>query len=745
MKINQYLQYAIIAGLFLTLFVPFIIATHSFFPFITGKNFAFRFLTEFVFGLWLILALRDPAFRPKFSWLGAGIFVFLVIIGIADLLSANPFKSFWSNFERMEGYITLLHLFAYFLVASSVLNTEKKWTWFFQTSVGASVIMAIYGMLQLAGKIVINQGGVRLDGTLGNATYLAAFMLINFFITLFLLVRSRRVVAWRWIYGATMLLQLFILYHTATRGAILGWLGGLFIVALLLSLLSHHAVHRRVGIIVITAVLAVVVLGSLLKDTSFVTSRPSLVRLTSITFGEAGSRFMVWKMALHGFADSPKTVLVGWGQESFNYVFNKYYDPNMYAQEQWFDRTHNVIFDWLIAGGILGLLAYLSILVFALYYTWKQAELDFSFKHWFSRWLKLSKGHEIPHLLEKSVLTGLLAAYLFQNLFVFDNITSYILFFAVLAYLHSISGWSIRKFERAPASLSLQNRIITPLIIVLVVFVAYACNVPALRASTTLINALQSQPEGPSKNLQYFQKTLGLHTFGDPEIREQLTQSALQIIYTQSVDLTLKQQYYDLARSELLKQIEKTPDDARYQLFLGSFLNRSHNYDEAIKYLTRALELSPTKQTIMFELGSAYLNKGDAASALKIMKQAYDLAPDFNEARIIYAVALIYAKDFDTAQKVMEPLAGTTQEYDSRLVSAYSAAGKTSIAIHLLETQVNHDPLDPQARFALAGAYLNSGARQKAIAILQTVVKDFPGQKDQANYYIQEIQAGRNP
>ena len=77
-------------------------------------------------------------------------------------------------------------------------------------SVGVSAIVGIYGVFQLAGKIPINQGGVRLDGTLGNATYLAAFMLINFFLALFLLVRSRKWSVWAWIYGVVMALQLFI-------------------------------------------------------------------------------------------------------------------------------------------------------------------------------------------------------------------------------------------------------------------------------------------------------------------------------------------------------------------------------------------------------------------------------------------------------------------------------------------------------------------------------------------------------
>ena len=77
MKINGFLKWFIIVGLALVILIPIIpgvaVATSMFFPFITGKNFAFRIFTELIFGAWLILAVRNSAYRPKFSWLGAAV------------------------------------------------------------------------------------------------------------------------------------------------------------------------------------------------------------------------------------------------------------------------------------------------------------------------------------------------------------------------------------------------------------------------------------------------------------------------------------------------------------------------------------------------------------------------------------------------------------------------------------------------------------------------------------------------
>ena len=70
-----------------------------------------------------------------------------------------------------------------------------------------------------------------------------------------------------------------------------------------------------------------------------------------ITEQTTKSRFQIWGMAIEGFKENP---LLGWGQDNFNLVFNKYYDSRLYDQEPFFDRAHNVFLDWLIAGGIVG-------------------------------------------------------------------------------------------------------------------------------------------------------------------------------------------------------------------------------------------------------------------------------------------------------------------------------------------------------------------------------------------------------
>jgi len=349
----------VLGGVFLIPFLPFIVSSSMFFPFITGKNFTFRIIVELIFAAWLILALKDIAYRPRFTVIAAATAIFLVIIAIADLMSPNVVKSFWSNFERMEGWVTLAHLFAYFLVASTVLNTEKVWNWLFNTSLGVSAVLGIYGLFQLAGKITINQGGTRVDTTLGNATYLAIYMFFHIFLTAIMLVRWRGAVFVKYIYSALFALQIYILYNTATRGAILGLIGGALLTTILIVVLEkERRVLRKVSVGVLAGILLLIVGFWAVKDAQFVRNSDVLSRITSISLEEeSNARFIIWNMAWQGIKERP---ILGWGQESFNYVFNKYYDPRLYLQEPWFDRVHNIVLDWMIAGGFLGFLAYLA-------------------------------------------------------------------------------------------------------------------------------------------------------------------------------------------------------------------------------------------------------------------------------------------------------------------------------------------------------------------------------------------------
>ena len=186
MKLDKILRWIVIGGIFALPFVPLIVSTSLFFPYITGKNFMFRFIVEIIAGVWLALALVDARYRPKRGWILGAFALFILVIAIADALGANPFKSFWSNYERMDGWVTIAHLFVYLTIASVVMNTEKLWRALFMFTLWVSTFLSGLGLLQILGMVNLGSGGTglsaRIDATFGNPIYLAVYMLFCVFL-----------------------------------------------------------------------------------------------------------------------------------------------------------------------------------------------------------------------------------------------------------------------------------------------------------------------------------------------------------------------------------------------------------------------------------------------------------------------------------------------------------------------------------------------------------------------------------
>jgi hypothetical protein len=154
------------------------------YPFVTGRNVAFRILVEVLAVAYVLLGVRDRRYRPRASRLFIIVAAFTAWIDLAVLLSADPARSFWSTLERMGGYVALLHLFAYFIILSSVLDRVAAWYRMFMGSIIASAMVATYALLEF---IITHQFYGRVSVTFGNPMYLALYMLFNFFFSIALL------------------------------------------------------------------------------------------------------------------------------------------------------------------------------------------------------------------------------------------------------------------------------------------------------------------------------------------------------------------------------------------------------------------------------------------------------------------------------------------------------------------------------------------------------------------------------
>jgi len=725
MNLEKVLRYTVLAGVFLLPFIVLYVSKSLFFPFITGKNFAFRIIVEIVAGGYLALALTNPAYRPKRTWLLYAFAVFIAIIGIADLLGTYPHKSIWSNYERMEGWVTLAHLFVYFIVMQAMLNTERLWKNWWHTSLAISALVSLYGLFQLGGLITINQGGVRLDATFGNATYLGVYMMFHIFIAALYLARAwvaepQKRAVYAWMYGGLIALNSFILFFTATRGAMLGLLGGGVLATLILIALAPRSrVAWRAGAIICG--LAVLAGGFwLARDQAWVQKIEPLQRLAQI--GDEGlpdARQMNWGMAWQGVKERP---LLGWGQENYAPVFDKYYDPGMYAQEPWFDRVHNIIFDWLIAGGFLGLLAYLSLHALALLYVWRRGAFE-------------------PY--ERAILTGLLAGYFFYLLFTFDNITSYLFFIALLAFItvRAHAAEPVATKEWLPRS-ALPYTAAAGLVLAWVAL--WFVNADGIAQNRALIQGISSHPEGAQKNLEFLSKAATYDSIGNQEVAEQFIQASMSVVVAQGIPDDFKQSFFDKGFSTMRALTEEAPYNARFPLFMGLALDQAGAHDEAKKYLDTARIDSPKKQAILFQLGLNAFARNQPGEALAYFKEAYDLAPEYQEAGVMYAAALVRAEKDAEADAFIGQLMEKGWAAHVRIGSAYAARNRYDKVIAIWTEHTRRYPDDIESRLVLASAYYAAGDRKNAIQTLEAVKNDHPEAKAQADQLIQQIQKGQS-
>lgn len=673
---NLALRWGATVGLLATLFLPMFVSTSLFFPFITGKNFAFRIIVEIVFALWVILALRDVAYRPKKTWLLGLVTIFLAVIALATAYAIDPYRAFWSNQERMEGLISFLHLFGYFVVLTSILKTERAWFWFWHTSIGVSVMVGIYGLLQLAGKAEIHQSSARLDASLGNASYLAIYMLVHIFITAIYLYRQVREKGgnWAWyIYSPIIILQFINLYYTATRGSLLGFFGGALLTALIVALFEkNNKSVRKWAIVALGLMVAFLIFFVSFRDSDFIKSNPVLGRFSEISLSQntTNARFLIWNMSIQGFKEHP---ILGWGPDNYMFLFNKYYDPKMYAQEQWFDRSHNVFFDWLISAGILGLGLYLSLFITAFYYLWRKI------KDW--------------SVLEKSLFCGLLVGYFFHNIFVFDQLISYLSFFSILAYLNWRSGVENETLGKSiHLSAPLANTL-GAVTLILIIMVVYFVNIKPINASSTLIQAITpTQQSGYRHSLELFKKVFDTKTFVSGEAREQLASLSLSVLGSNQYDNNYKKEFFTLAVTELDAQAKKFPQDARTRVFLGNLLRATRNYAPAERVLEEAVTASPNKQTIMFQLGQTYLSADKVGEGVEVFKRAFELEPNFDEARKLYVFSLYINNQANLADQLLIDRYGTYIIDDPNIYNVYKELKLNDRVKKIEELRVKSNP-----------------------------------------------------
>lgn len=425
-----------------------IVTRSTLFPFIVGKYVFLRsvvgialilFLLGLLFqterGIYYLSRVKALFKKPIFL----SVFFFTVAFLLAGFFGIDPLNSFWSNFERGEGGLQILTFFVYFTLLVTLFEKKEEWHRLLGFGIVGGVLMALYGLF--AGLnfpsfvgVRFSEEGARFQGSIGNPAYVAVYSLFVIFYCLYFLVqKGNKKFSWRE-GGLLALIALFlsVFFLAGTRGAFLGL--GTAVLAILAYIGFSYKRFRvkTIGLIIVFVALV----GTLIafQNAPLVKKIPgSRVFAISLSAETFQHRMIMWKVAWDGFQERP---ILGWGPENFIQVFDRHFNTKYFEPEKgfgsWFDRAHSVIFDYLVATGIIGLLAYLSLFV--------------SFYIAFFKRKKSEHEHTFYAIAERALFFALPAAYLVQGLVLFDVSVTYLSLFTVLAFsLYKFSPLSIES------------------------------------------------------------------------------------------------------------------------------------------------------------------------------------------------------------------------------------------------------------------------------------------------------------
>ncbi|MGB9598293.1 MAG: O-antigen ligase family protein, partial [Minisyncoccales bacterium] len=325
MKHSSLLLKIIKTGLFLIFVSPLVVGYQFFFPFVAPKGFWIMFFSQLMFFSWLILIFLFPQYRPKINFISLSVSLFIFSLLVSTIFSLAPSLSFWSNSERMSGFLFFLHLFVFFLVVSNVFKREElEMVFFFIVLIGIGIALFTFFI-----------PGSREGGTLGNSSFWGTTMLFIIFFNIYLLLNWKKFR--RFLIFSLIFLSFFLLINQARAAKVSVLLGFLLFFILYFSFVFPNKKIQKVSrlILFLSIIVSLVFIYFLFIPQSL--PRKILEKATDASFG---GRFIIWKVVWSHFFERP---FFGFGLETLDLISFKNFNPCVLTPqcggEMWYDRA----------------------------------------------------------------------------------------------------------------------------------------------------------------------------------------------------------------------------------------------------------------------------------------------------------------------------------------------------------------------------------------------------------------------
>lgn len=688
---------------YLALVMPFIFLPWTIYPYIFGKIVFFLTVLLLALPWYLFLIVRRPQYRPKKSFILYGLGVYFLAMILATIFSFDPDRSFWSYPERMTGLWVLFHYLLFFFMTTSVFRGWDEWKKLLGFSVGVSVALSFVAFVQRYSPELVLQTGARTGAFMNNPIFFAAYLIFNLFFTLVILQKSKRLSS-KLMWGGFLAIQLLAFLFSETRGAFIGLGLAVFVYLILFAISYKNKTIKRI----ILAVILMIILSGIgflfVKDQDWVGYIPGLNRFRniSISSGTGQTRLIAWEIAWKGFIERP---IFGWGPENYFYTFNKYYNPESLEYtfyETWFDHAHNQVLDQMNNTGIVGTLSYLA--MFALIVTYL---------------IKMYRRRAID-LFIFSAAIGILIGYFVQNLFIFDQPNTLIMFYLCLAWWQSY-----KTDEERGGRVWIRNdgAAVAFLVIVGLLSISYLYLFnfrPAFASTWVRQGVIHSQAGDIQGSVDSFEKGLTVKNQYPDMVALYYAREIAQYGRSLSEPDPSAVDFYERAYNVLAEQAQKHPANI-YNYYLLALIKTEWGkvdptqLDQALNDIDKALEYSSDRQQLMFVRGKILLLMGRHEEAIAYYQTVVDLDPKVTESWWNLGIANYQTGNFEEAivafERSMEigrhpaNLAET-----AAMIDIYATLGNLDKVIQLYGMAIEKlAPNNARLYAGIAAAYLEQG------------------------------------
>lgn len=696
-----------------------------------NKIVLFRSLVLLMLAAWLIRMWEErwpPISKP--SRLTLAVLAFAAIHVLATVTSLSPRLSLLGSYERQGGTYTTLSYMALFFILLCNLESRAQVERLITVILWGSLPVALYGIIQYLGLDPIPwevDAPSPVHSTLGRSNFLAAYLVMVIPLTMGRFSLS----AWkgRAGYGFLLLLQALCLLFTEARGPWLGLLAALFTFFLLLGL------RRGVGWLWVgtawTGVLVLLLLALLnLPQTPFpgLARLPYLSRLATLSDIGAGStaaRLTIWRASLRLIASRP---LLGYGPETFGLVFSRFFPPQLvYYQGRGVlvDRAHNGLLDLAATVGLLGLLAYLSLLFLFLSRALR------------GLWEAIDAWQQTTLIASLSALFG----YLVQEQFSFGVSTLFVLFWLLLAVTTKVAEGGLtspvggEEGRRLRKVGGWQKGLLYSSILGLFSSLVVTTNIFPLLADHHHRRARESRDSGRLEaSIQADRRAVALWPW-EPAYHLSLGWSYLEEAKASPDRLP----WLASSLSELEEAIRLSPQDVNLWVALGqlyhywAITSDGARFAPAHEAYEEAVRLAPNTAIVYTYWGLLYYDQGRYGAAAEKFRYATDLDATDGYAYSHLGDAYLLLGEWGPALVAYSnAIKWEPHLYHAHrgLGEVYYQQGRFAEALVEYQRSLEIEPNNVEAYQNVASAYLALGLRDEAITALRRGLELDPGNVD---------------